>query len=419
MNSWWQRLDPRHNVWVLAAMVFGGAALGCTFLLGEIAGAIFRTKLERQTGQMLETLACQVSDKLDRTVYERYREIQFATGLGPLRLPEATPAERRRMFEAMQKAEADYAWIGLADPTGTVIVATQGLLEGTKVDIREWFRSARSGPFASDVHEYAPLAKELPNPTGEKQRYIDLAAPVTAANGQSLGVLGAHLDWSLAREAQLSVVPEKARRESLSVALYAKKGEMVLDSGGSGWTEAPGIPTLPARAGLRGSFTENAEGGTVYLTGYARSQGYRDYPGLHLLVVVRQPTAIVFAPVRELRGWIWRLGGLMAGGFVILSWVVVMRLNRPMRAIARAADRIRAGDILSLIPRYHDGDAGRLSTALGDMVDAFRAKEEQLEADNAQLEARMRAGSSAPAARPDEPPQRPKPRESGSDNIRW
>jgi HAMP domain-containing protein len=418
MNAWWQRLDPRHNVWILAALLFGGVALGFTFVLSEITGAIFRAKLERLAGQGLETLAIQVSDKLDRRVYERYREIQFATGLGPLRTPEATPAERRRLFEAMESANADYAWIGLADPAGTVVVATQGLLEGTKVDIREWFRSARGGPFASGLHEYVPLAKELSDPTGDKQRFIDLAAPVMAVNGQILGVLGAHLNWSWARDVQLSVVPETARRDSLGVAIYAQKGELLLDSGGSGWTEAPGIPTLPARAGPRGSFTESAEGGTVYLTGYARSQGYRDFPGLHLLVVVRQPTAIVLAPVHELQGWIWRLGGLLAGGLVILSWILVARLNRPMRAIARAADHIRGGDVTSLIPRYRDGAAGRLSTAVGDLVDAFRARQGKLEAEKAQLEARAR--DSLPAA-PEaaETPKPPAPRGSGPDNIRW
>ena len=418
MNAWWQRLDPRRNVWVLAALVFGGGALAFTFLLSGIAGTIFRAKLERQAGQTLETLAFQVSDKLDRNVYERYQEIQFATGLGPLRTPEATPAERRRLFEALQTANTDYAWIGFADPAGTVVVATQGLLEGTKVDIREWFRSARGGPFASGLHEYVPLAKELPDSTGEKQRFIDLAAPVMAVNGQILGVLGAHLNWSWAHDVQRSVVPETARRDSLGVAIYAQKGELVLDSGGSGWTEAPGIPTLPARPGLRGSFTENAEGGTVYLTGYARSLGYRDFPGLHLLVVVRQPTAIVFAPVRELQGWIWRLGGLLAGGLVILSWIFVARLNRPMRAIARAADHIRGGDVTSLIPRYRGGAAGRLSAAVGELVDAFRAKQEKLEADNAQLEARVHDHSPAAPAQA-ETPKPPAPRGSGPDNIRW
>ena len=418
MNAWWQRFDPRHNMWVLAALLVGGAALGFTFVLSEITGTIFRAKLERQAGLALETLAVQLSDKLDRNVYERYREIQFATGLGPLRTPAATPAERRRLFEAMESANADYAWIGLSDPAGTVVVATQGLLEGTKVDIREWFRSARGGPFASGLHEYVPLAKELPDPAGEKQRFIDLAAPVTAVNGQPLGVLGAQLNWTWARDVQLSVVPETARRESLGVTIYAKNGEMLLDSGGSGWTEAPGIPTLPVRAGMRGSFTENAEGGTVYLTGYARSQGYRDFPGLHLLVVVRQPTAIVFAPVHELQGWIWRLGALLAGGVVVLSWVLVARLNRPMRAIARAADHIRGGDVTSLIPRYHGGAAGRLSTAVGDLVDTFRAKQGKLEAEKAQLEARVRASSSAPPAQA-ETPKPPAPRGSGPDNIRW
>jgi nitrogen fixation/metabolism regulation signal transduction histidine kinase len=108
----------------------------------------------------------------------------------------------------------------------------------------------------------------------------------------------------------------------------------------------------------------------------------------------------------------------MAGGLVILSWVFVARLNRPMRAIARAADHIRGGDVTSLIPRYRGGAAGRLSAAVGELVDTLRAKQERLEAEKAQLEARVR--DSLPAAPvPENPPKRPEPRGLGPDNIRW
>ena len=103
---------------------------------------------------------------------------------------------------------------------------------------------------------------------------------------------------------------------------------------------------------------------------------------------------------------------------MILGWIFVARLNRPMRAIARAADHIRGGDVTSLIPRYHGGAAGRLSTAVGDLVDAFRAKQGKLEAEKAQLEARVRPSSSAPPAQA-ETPKPPAPRRSGPDNIRW
>jgi nitrogen fixation/metabolism regulation signal transduction histidine kinase len=96
----------------------------------------------------------------------------------------------------------------------------------------------------------------------------------------------------------------------------------------------------------------------------------------------------------------------------------VARFHRPIRAIARAADHIRGGDVTSLIPRYRGGAAGRLSTAVGDLVDAFRAKQEELEVEKAQLEARVR--DSLPAApAPAETPKPPSPRASGPDNIRW
>ena len=48
-----------------------------------------------------------------------------------VRLIAASPPERhaeiRQVLESLQKTFPDYAWIGLANPDGTVYAATQGL----------------------------------------------------------------------------------------------------------------------------------------------------------------------------------------------------------------------------------------------------------------------------------------------------
>ena len=382
--------DLRHSLRARATLVFGGGALVFTLLLGSIAGAMLHHQLEHQLGPSYENLAAQVNDKLDRRIYERLRELQFAASLAPLRSA-ATPAnERRAALESLFSTSVDYAWIGFADATGTVTTASQGLFERTNVSTRTWFRGARTLPYAGEVHEFAELTRARPEAIEDHPRFLDLAVPVTDADGKILGVLAAHLRWSLARDVQSSVVPETARREHLGVTIYAEGGEVLEDSNASGWTESPPAPSVPGGLRARGFLQESVGGDGNYLAGYARSRAHPNFRGLAWLVIVRQPARDAFAPVAELQRRIAWIGGSLAAFVALATWFVTSRLTRRLRAIATAADRIRTGDVLTLIPRPpgHSEMAG-MCGALDAMVETLRQQKSKLEADNTLLTARL------------------------------
>lgn len=387
---WWRALDPRCSLPARATLLFGGAALTLVLLLAQISGAILQRHLERQLGPSFENLAHQVGDKLERTIYERTRQLQFTAGLAPFRHTASTPlAERQSLLESLHDASPDYAWIGFADATGTILAASQHLFENENVSASAWFRGARRQPFVGTVREFPELAAAVPTTGADAPRFLDLAVPINAANDQFLGVLGAQLRWSWARDVQLSVVPHNARRDRLGVTLYTASGEMILDSGGSGWSAPPDAPGNLTSA--RGVLTENTSGGTTFITGYARTRGYREYRGLGWLVVVRQPVSHAFAPVAELRTAILRLGLVFVVALGISVWLFAARLERRLRAVATAAGRIGDGDVLALMPQPHgDTEFSRLCAALGDMVEKFRRRQDALEAENARLAPRPR-----------------------------
>jgi HAMP domain-containing protein len=390
--NWWWVFDPRHSVRARAALIFGGGAVAFTLLLGWIAGTLLHRSIENQLGPAFENLAYQVGDKIDRAIYERYRAMRFAASLAPLRTATAPADERRRLLESLFDASPDNAWLGFADSAGTVVAATQRLREGDKVDTTAWFRGARNKAYAGGPHESPDLARELPNTGTEPPRFIDVAVPVTTAEGKFLGVLGAHLRWSSAWDTLTSVVSEPARRNRIGVTIYAATGEVLMDSGGSGWTEPPALSALPDARRLRGFFSEAVAGDSVYLTGFSRSRGYREFRGIGMIVVVRQPVAAAFAPVGELRHSIMQLGLWFAGAIAVLGWFFASRLTRRMAAIGIAARRIGGGDILTLMPHPRGrGELPQMCAALGDMVGKLRQAQEKLEADNTRLEARLRA----------------------------
>lgn len=388
---WWQRLDPRSSLPARATLIFGAAALALVLGLAESASGLMRKQLQSQVGASFENLAYQVGDKLERTVYERYHQLKFTAGLSPLRDAASSVADRQRVLDALHDTSSDYAWVGFADARGTILAASQRLFVGEKADDLAWFRGARRQLFVGPVREFPELASAIPTVGGDAPRFLDLAVPVTSVTGEFLGILAAQIRWSWAREVQLSVVPDAARRQHIGVTVYAANRDVVLDSGGSGWTippEAP--PNLSDRPAIRGVITEQAAGDVPYLAGYAGTRGFREYRGQRWLVVVRQPFAEAFAPAQELRGRIIRVGLGLVVALCLVTWFVSSRLERRIRAIATAAQRIGEGDVLTLLPQPSgDTELDRTCLALGDLVEKFRRRQDVLEAENARLTARQ------------------------------
>lgn len=373
--TWWAAIDPRESLAVRAALVTGGGALAFALVLSWSAGALVRGQLERHLGSELETLAYQFGDKLDRAVYERSREVQFATGLVPFRDSAQPPAERRRVLEAILDASPDFAWLGFADPEGKITSATQGFWEKSDAAMKGWFRSARELPYASELHELPELARAISRGSSEPLRFLTLAAPVIDQDGRFLGVIAGELKWSLARDALASMLTETARRERVSLTTYAANGENLLDSGTSGWTEPPPAPVLTDPRKYRGSMWEAVAGDDTYLTGFARSRGFREYRGLGLTIAARRAGADVFAPVGELRSSVLRWGLVFAAALAIGSWVFSTRITRRLLAVGAAAHRIRLGDVLTLLPHAgNDQELTRMCHELDLMVGDFRSK---------------------------------------------
>jgi HAMP domain-containing protein len=397
-NRAWQILDPRRSLRIRVVTVVTVSARCFTGLTVWVAGVCSRRQLEQQIGLHLEALAFQVVDKLDRVMSERGREIESAIGQVPLRVPGAPVDERRRALDAIRDASPEFAWIGLANPAGTVIFATQHQFEGAQVETQRWFRNARNRPYAGDVHEEPGLASGTAPTAGQQPLFVDLSTPVLSAAGQFLGVLGARLSWAFAREVQLSVVSDTmAQRDRVGLTLYSVNGDVLLDSGVSGWNEPPGAPELPDRHKPRGFILEHPPDGSAYVTGYAHSRGYRDFGGLGWFAVVRQPMAVALAPAADLQRVLLRTGLAVTAAAALLAWILTAHLIRQLRSVAASARRIGDGDILAVLPRPPGrGDLPDMCAALGEMVRNLRIRQEQLEAENLRQAARLHAQEKPP-----------------------
>src|SRR5262245_13922263 len=199
------RLTLRHQIGLAAATL-------CVVIVAMIAGAIayiggnhYSTLVRRDLAETAQILA----DRLDRTVWDRYREVRTLANLEPLRpLWQSDPAALRRVLDELQGSYPDYSFIGFAAVDGTVRAAAKGLLEGQSVAARPWHKNGLRGPAVEDVHEALLLARLLgPTRSGEPFRFIDIAFPVPDARGKTVGVLGVHLSWDFASTLRQDMLP--------------------------------------------------------------------------------------------------------------------------------------------------------------------------------------------------------------------
>ena len=376
-RPWWWVFDPRHSLRALAAASIGTVLAAFTVLTAESASRNLRRSLEAQTGAGFETLAAQMSDKVDRTLFERYRTLQFASSLATLRSYSATVEERRRVLASLQSATPDFVWLGVLDAKGVIVAGTKGYAEGTSAADRPWFIAARETAYAAGPREVRNLPADVitPDEGDVNPRVLDLAVPLTDPDGRFGGVLAAHLRWGWTREVQLSVVPDLLRRDRIGVTLYSGQGDVLLDSGGSGWTRPPDAPAGNDTRRLRGFFTESTTLGTTYLTGYARSRGHKDFRGLGWITAVRQPADRAFAAAEELRRTILQWGLVFTAAGMVVAWLAAARIARRLRTVERAAGRIASGDVLATLPPPRgDSEIDRMCAALGRLIEELRAR---------------------------------------------
>lgn len=337
LHGLFDRISIRTQVALATTALVVILVLGATLATASLGRRIVSTMVGDELTQLAEVMA----GRLDRGMFERYREIGTIANMDLLRgIWETDPEALRSVLDRLQLSYPDYAWIGYARMDGTVIAATKGMLEGASVAQRPWFIEGRQGPFAGDVHEALLLARLLgPRNSSEPFRFVDLAYPVRNAAGETVGVLGAHLSWDWATEVRHSLQTGDSQADQVDVSILDSKGKVLLGRNINAVMLTPEqLAAVQAkRSGAGVAYGEDAD---QWLTGYAVGQGYRDYPGLGWLVVARLPAEVANRSVEELVESILTVGlGLGIFGIAMAGWLAG-RVTRPIHLLSREADRI-------------------------------------------------------------------------------
>jgi HAMP domain-containing protein len=136
---------------------------------------------------------------------------------------------------------------------------------------------------------------------------------------------------------------------------------------------------VSARSQIEGNVVETWSDGQKYITAFAHTQGYRDYPGLGWIIAVRKRRDIALVPARTLQWQVFVCGVGLGGLFAMWSWVRSRRLVEPITKLSYAADSIRQNHQPIPIPILTGKDElATLSSSLHYMVQALHNQQQAL-----------------------------------------
>ncbi len=342
--------------------------------------------LTQKAGIQVESLAVETGELLDRTLEQRYRDMQ---AFSQVALP-ADPVEARETFNIRVRSYDAYDLLLATDATGRITVAntidasgepinTSGLI-GQDVSDTDWFQRARADHGTGVVHYSDADRNDLLDAVFESGR---IGLPFTAGldgDGPFTGAIHAVVSYErtivdVMHELEHELAATGAQTTTTSVIrsdgmmLYhtgdnhplsrnllednVSAAEASLADGSLGYTIEPGLTD---------------DGDAIY--GYGNANGAHDFPGYGWGITVEQTLAEATTTATVLRNGVIVFGLVTAVIVGVLGWLAAGSVSRPIKVISERAHAVTAGALhVDNMEMDRDDEIGELADSFDTMTD--------------------------------------------------
>ncbi|HSA61683.1 MAG TPA: PAS domain S-box protein [Nitrospiraceae bacterium] len=287
-----------------------------TFLLRYV-----EQRLLEASGEELMLAAAEVSDKLDRLMFERYGDVEMMARAFALR-----SSDRGYLSSYLKWMKTAYSpiylWLGVTDQQGVMIASTEDSLVGQNLGRSRWFQSARVERkiVADDVG-----AHEADNGI----ETVAFTAPIIDSQGNFLGVITSRIAVPMIEEVTTGTIRSLEHRSGfvglVEYQMLTRQGDVFVDSDlahkGKLNLVTLGLPSALASQDGKPGFLEETHlrRHVRVVTGHASSKGFGEFPGFRWTVLMRMDRDDVLQPIRAV---LWKVG--VAGAVVWVPLLVLL-----------------------------------------------------------------------------------------------
>ncbi|MEX5668092.1 diguanylate cyclase [Pseudomonas neuropathica] len=357
---------------------FAGLSLLTLLSVGFYVGHIATEQMKQASGNALLNTARSAASLLGEQLRERQLEVYLLSRAPHLERGDLDNPAILKSMQLRTQARAEYAWMGVTDAEGKVHQAVNDLLVGQSVQQRPWFQAGMRGEYTGDPHEAVLLAKMLPGlPNGEPLRFIDFAAPIRNADGQVIGVLGAHAHWSwVTRIVESAAFSHKNSTPDIEALIIDHDGKILYPEALAGQQLAAMDSKLQGWTAGNGFLTSMVTVPTPSSTALSWS------------IAVRQPLETALQPARLLMYKLLLLGVVAAVLFGLVAYYLALYLSRPIEQLAHSARQVQNKQPGAQFPLQHPvREIAQLGQSIDAMTQSLLNKERELQEANASLEA--------------------------------
>ena len=279
-------------------------------------------------GESLSLSAVDIAEKLDRLLFERYSDVRMmanAFGMVP-----RDPAYLSAYLAWMKQWYAVYLWLGVTDKDGRIVAATDGVSIGHDVSQEPWFRAVRE-------QKTTHIGDVSPYETVGGMDAVAFTSPIMGPKGEFLGTVSTRVGLTALEELAvqtLRTLHERMRLARIEYQFLTRSGLAFIDSDlhhkGNVNLKTLKLPSALMSASGEPDYIEeeHLRRHVQVVTGYAKTRGFREFPGLEWAVLVRIDREEILSPILEILTKLTVAGvAVWAPMFLLLFWSTV-RLRR-------------------------------------------------------------------------------------------
>ncbi len=356
-------------------------------LSGVINYWVSGQELEKAAGASISKSAADISDKIDRNLFERYGDVQ---AFQYNKIPTATNRATLTSFmnNMMQYYAPIYQLMILTDQTGRVIAVNtvdkgnkaidSSYLIGKDFSESTWFKQSISGQIKAGQAflEEPSFDEDVKKIFSESNGYtMNFSSPVFDAAGNIIGTWTNRMDVANINQIILDnlTVERDKGLSSAKVVLISSEGKTIYDQEGNKLNEN-GLATLPL--GVKELLNTQKDGYLIdsnIIYGVVRSKGFASYPARNWAIIfsVDYPDAMKgLGTLKYANIGILIVSLIIAG---LLTLFATKSITDPINGLVFVAEQVSRGDLAQKLPDTFLKSDQRLAGAFSTMMNNLRS----------------------------------------------